>query len=140
MEQKLRKIFQKAKYENTQNLADNIWSVILLREKQATRFKLWAFTLAGFASLAGAIPAIKALSSDLVQSGFYEYFSLIFSDGGSVISHWKEFVFSIAESLPTMSIIISLSFVLVFFLSLKYATKQIIKGQLSPVGFSPLSF
>jgi hypothetical protein len=76
------------------------------------------------------VPTFKILLADLTRSGFYEYFSLLFSDTGSIISYWKEFTFSIAESLPIISIISVLSLLFVCFLSLKYLIKQINKNQL----------
>jgi hypothetical protein len=131
MEQKLTKIFQRAKYEPVPNLSISIWRVITKKERKMARLKLWAFILAGVVSLGGLVPALALLTRDFVQSGFYEYFSLIFSDSGSIFSYWKELVFSLAESLPTMSIILSLTLIFIFLLSLKYAMKQIIKNQLS---------
>lgn len=127
MEKELTKLFHKAKYKENQNLSNNIWSVVTTRNKRITRIKLWAFSFIGFASLAGLIPAWRVLSNDLTQSGLYDYLSLVFSNNGSVLSYWKELTLSIAESLPTMSIVLSLSLVFIFFLSFKYAVKQIIK-------------
>ena len=130
MHQKLTKIFQKVKYESNINLAENVWQAIVLHDKCIVRVKLWAFSIIGFASLVGLVPAFKALSSDFVQSGFYEYFSLIFSDSGLIFSYWKELFFSLAESLPTISIILTLSLLFICFLSLRYLMKQISKGRL----------
>jgi len=130
MHQKLTKIFQKVKYESNINLAENVWQAIVLHDKCVVRVKLWAFSIIGFASLVGLVPAFKALSSDFVQSGFYEYFSLIFSDSGLIFSYWKELFFSLAESLPTISIILTLSLLFICFLSLRYLMKQIGKGRL----------
>jgi len=130
MHQKLTKIFQKVKYESNINLAENVWQAIVLHDKCIVRVKLWAFSIIGFASLVGLMPAFKALSSDFVQSGFYEYFSLIFSDSGLILSYWKELFFSLAESLPTISIILTLSLLFICFLSLRYLMKQISKGRL----------
>jgi hypothetical protein len=129
VEQKLIKIFKKAKYEENPVLSQNIWHNIVIRNKRNTLLRLWAFSVAGLASFIGFIPALKALLNDLTQSGFYEYLSLAFSNGSSVSSYWKEFSLSIAESLPTMSIILSLSLVFIFFLSLKYVIRQIINNQ-----------
>jgi hypothetical protein len=128
MQDKLTKIFKQAKYEVDDTLASNVWLAVVAHDKHVAKIKFWAFTSLGLASLAGLIPAFKILSTDLGQSGFYEYFSLIFSDGGSIVSFWKELVFSIAESLPVMSIVLSLCLMFVFFLSIKYATKQIINN------------
>ena len=140
MEEKLKKVLCELKYSPAVNLAPNIWQTILLREKRATNLKLFAYSFAGFASLLGLVPALKILGNDLTQSGFYQYFSLIFSDSGLIFSSWKEFAFSLAQSLPTMSIVLSLSLVLIFFLSIKYAVKQIIKNRMPFTKSVTLSF
>ncbi len=140
MEKELIKVFHKAKYEEKSNLAENVWHSLVIRNRRIARLKLWIFSFVGSASLIGLVPAWKALSSDLVQSGFYEYLSLVFSNSGSILFYWKELAFSIAESLPTTSIILSFSLVFILFLSLKYAAKQIIKGQLFSTRFLTLSF
>ena len=132
MQDKLTKIFQKAKYESDPSLASGIWLAITMREKRIAQYKLLAFALTGLASLGGLVPAFKILLGDFARSGFYEYFSLIFSDGRSILSYWKEFVFSLAESLPTMSIILTLSLIFILILSLKNLTKQIINN--NPLG------
>ena len=125
MENELEKVFIKAKYEEKSNLADNIWDNIVRRNKRIINIKLWSFSFIGFFSFLGLIPAYKTLSSDLAQSGFYEYLSLVFSSNNSIFSYWKELVLSIAESLPTMSIVLSFSLIFILFLSLRYVTKQI---------------
>ena len=139
MEKELLKAFHKAK-ESNPSLATDIWRKLVIRNKRIAIVKLWAFSIVGFFSLMGLIPAWKALSTDLSQSGFYEYFSILFSNGWSITSYWRESIMSIAQSLPTMSILISLSLVFIFLLSLKFIAKQIIKSQLSVTGFSALSF
>jgi len=131
MQNKLTKIFQKVKYESDPNLAEGIWQMIVRRDQKMTRLKLWTFTSIGLISLAGLVPALKVLSNDLAQSGFSEYFSLIFSDSGLILSYWKELIFSLAESLPVMSMIFTLSLLFICFLSLKHLMKQIIRNQLA---------
>ena len=130
MEDKLIKIFQKAKYEPESDLEQVVWSTIVAREKRVTQFKLWAYGFVGLVSFAGLIPAFKILFTDLAHSGFYEYFSLIFSDTGSIFSYWKELTLSITESLPVFSIIFTLSLLFICFLSLRYLMKQIIRNEL----------
>jgi hypothetical protein len=137
MQNKLTKIFKKATYAPDPDLSLNVWRSISVRNKHRTELKLWIFTFVGFVSLAGLVPAVPSLLGDLTRSGFYEYFSLIFTDGGSMLSSWRELIFSLAESLPVTSIILNLSLVFVFFLSLRYATKQITKNQF--ISFETLS-
>jgi len=129
VEQKLAKAFQAIRYEINSDLSENIWQAIVLRDRHIARIKLWAFSIIGLVSFIGLIPVLKIMLSDLTQSGFYEYLSLIFSSG-SIITYWKDFLLLIAESLPVISIISSLTLIFIFFLSIRYALKQIIKGQL----------
>lgn len=132
MEQELVKAFKKAKYEADPALVSNICQNVILRNKRSAILRLWGFSITSLVSFVALIPAWKALLNDLTQSGLYEYLSLAFSNSGSVLSYWKEFTLSIAEALPTMSIMLSLSLVFVFFLSFKYVMKQIISN--NPIG------
>ncbi|KKR42196.1 MAG: hypothetical protein UU10_C0014G0010 [Parcubacteria group bacterium GW2011_GWF1_40_6] len=128
MQDKLTKVFQKAKYKESSILAQNVWNTIVAREKRNTQIKFWAFSSLGFTSLASLVPVFKILLNDLTQSGFYEYASLAFSDTSLVLSAWKEFAFSLVESLPIMSMIFTLSLLFTIFLSIKYVFKQIINN------------
>ena len=130
MHDKLITTFKKASYKPNPNLALNIWDEISLKSKRRAQLKFGAFSIIGFMSFLGLIPAFEALFNNLSRSGFYEYFSLIFSDGGTILSYWKEFLFSLVESLPTMSIALTLSLICICFFSLKYLVRQIDKGQL----------
>jgi hypothetical protein len=125
MRDRLTKIFKNAKYEPDPGLAFSVWRTIITREKRITRIKLWSLSVILFVSTLGLIPAFQMLLNNLAHSGFYEYFSLIFSDGGSMMTYWKEFSFSLVESLPTLSIVLTLSVLFVCFLSLRYLIKQI---------------
>jgi hypothetical protein len=125
MEDKLTKIFQEARYEADPAFARAVWNSILAKNSQTAKLKLWAFAFAGFASLAGLAPAVRILAHDLAQSGFYKYSSLLFGSGGSVFSFWKELMFSLAESFPVTSAILTLSLVFAFFFSLRHLMKQV---------------
>lgn len=128
MQNKLTKIFARAKYEPERGLEQNVWNTIVKRNKKITQIKLWVFSLTGAASFVGIIPAFKIMLADLTQSGFYEYMSLAFSNSNVVLSYSKELLLSISESLPATSIALSLSLMFIFFLSLKYIAKQIINN------------
>lgn len=129
MQERLKKVFLKAIYTPEKSLADQIWHAIALHNKRITRLKIWTFSLTGSASLLFFIPMLKILLNDFTRSGFYEYLSLAFSNGGSLIAYWKDFLSLLAESLPVISIISTLTLVFIFFLSLKYVMRTIIKSQ-----------
>lgn len=131
MENQLIKAFRVTRYETSPSLASDIWSSIVSHEKRVARIKLWAFSVIGLVSLVAIVPAFRALSVDLSQSGFFEYLSLGFSYGGTIFSFWRETSLSLIESLPTTSIIISFSFVFIFFWSIQYVVKQILRDRLS---------
>ena len=136
-ESKLIEIFKKIKLEADPRMAENVYHTIILRNKRETLFKLWAFAFAGFISFVGLIPMTITLLGNLARSGLYDYFSLIFENGWSMLSYWKELLFSMAQSLPTTSIVFTLSLIFVFFLSIRYTMKEIDKNQL--MGFVKLS-
>lgn len=128
MEENLKNSLKKAAYLPETGLANKIWHNIIVRDRRIAYFKLVSFSFVGIASLAGLVPMFKILINDFTQSGFYEYLSLAFSTKGFLFSYWKEFAFSLAESLPTMSIVLSLALLFIFFLSLRYVMKQIINN------------
>jgi hypothetical protein len=131
MEENLRKALQKANINPKENLADIVWQAVLTRERNIARIRLAIFSFIGIVSLMGLVPISKTLLNDFSQSGFYEYLSLAFSDSGAMITYWKEFSLLLAESLPAISIIFLFTLIFIFFLSLKYAIKEITRGQLS---------
>ncbi len=117
---RLRKIFCEAKLEPDTSLNERVLMAVVAHNKKLSRIKLWVFGIAGACSFVGLVPALKILSLDLGQSGFFEYFSLIFSDSGTVITYWKELSFSLAEALPAMSIILTLSLFFVCLFSIRH--------------------
>lgn len=128
MEENLKRVFQQLKYIPNSELADNIWHKISVREKRIVYLKLAAFSSLGLFSLGGLIPMLKIVGNDFAQSGFYEYLSILFSGSGSIASYWRELMFSLAESFPATSIVLSLALLFLFFLSLRYLMKQIINN------------
>jgi ABC-type phosphate/phosphonate transport system permease subunit len=126
MRNNLKSALQKAKYEPEAGLAEGVWRGLILKNKRTTKMRLWFFSVLGIASLLGAVPALSLLFSDFSKSGFYEYFSLAFSNGGILASYWKELILSLAQSIPTTSLALSLAFIFVFFLSIRFVLKQII--------------
>lgn len=130
MDENIKKAFLKVKYETNDNLAQDIWLKIASHNKRIIRLKLYTFSLLSLVSLIGFFPVFKILLSDFAKSGFYEYLSIAFSSNSTFISYWKELSYSLAESLPVTSMIFSFTLIFIFFISIRYALKQIIKGQL----------
>ncbi len=123
MDSEIKKSFQKALYYPESRLSDNILFNISNRNKRNSSVALWAYGTIGAFSFVGFFASAKILFTDFIQSGFYEYLSLAFSDIRS-ISSWKEIALSIVESLPMASLLLSLGLVFVFVLSLNFISKN----------------
>lgn len=87
------------------------------------RVVLFSITLAG--SILAFVPALKILLSDFSQSGFLNFFSLIFSDFPSVAAYWQSFAMILLETLPAVSLALFLAVLLTFLESVKVLTKNI---------------
>lgn len=87
--------------------------------------QLAIFSLGVAGSAIAFIPAFKMLQTGLYESGFLQFFSLIFSDFGTVISYWQNFVMSLLETLPIINLAILLTIIFVFMGSLKFLVKDI---------------
>lgn len=87
--------------------------------------RAFIFSLTAISSAVVFIFALKMVGDGVAESGFLQFFSLLFSDFRIVIIHWKSFVFSLLESLPAMGLVILCVAVFGFFGSLKFLTKDI---------------
>ncbi len=91
-------------------------------------------SIIGVASVFALVPTWQYFLSEFTQSGFYQYLSLILSDG-ITSAYWKELGLTLAESLPVLSITATLCLVFVLLLTLKYLVRDtqvvFIKNQLA---------
>ncbi len=124
MRKPLQKIFSQATHEPEQELSSVIWRGICKQEKAEKSRIVWGYSIAGIASLSGLVFIIKDILNSFTQSGFYDYMSLVSSDGGALTKYWKEFTFSITESLPTTSIMLSFLLLFIIFISLRRVVYQ----------------
>ena len=130
MNRDLATIFKDTTEAPNPSLSMHIWSLVCAREARVIRIKSWCYATVGVLSLGWLIVAVKELAKAFTQSGFYEYLSLAFSDGGAVVSYWKEFALTLADSLPVTSIILCLVAVFMLLVSIKQGARQF-KNQLS---------
>ena len=115
MDQNLKKAFKNAKYEPQNGISIGILNSINNKLSLRNRVKLWIYASVSTVSFIGLFPMFKYLAGEFVSSGSYDYFSLLYSDGGSVMtSYWKDFTLSLVESLPLTSMILTLSLVFIF--------------------------
>ena len=74
-------------------------------------------------SLIGFFPALSLLMSGLNQSGFLNFFSLMFSDSSTIMTYWQSFAMVLLQTLPALSLALFLAVLLTLLQSIKSLTK-----------------
>lgn len=110
--------------EPSADLLTTIMRRIDLETIRQARQQIWLSSLAGIFSLIVLVPAIKLLANDFINSGFYNYITLIWSDKTIITTYWKDFTLSLLESLPVTSIMLTLSAFIAGLISLKSLTSN----------------
>jgi len=97
------------------------------REKKifTLRRRIIIFSIGLIGSAIAFVPAFTYVRYGFVESGFYSFFSLIFSDTEVVITYWESFIQSLLETLPVVGLAALLTTVVIFLESLKLLTKDI---------------
>jgi hypothetical protein len=92
-------------------------------DKEAKKKAVFAFVFGGLTSLTSVLAMIYSfvlVVKDYYVSGLSEYISLVFSDSSIILSLWKEFIFSVVDSLPFLTITLILVLLWIFIWSIKY--------------------
>lgn len=104
MNEDLSKIIKQAYSYPEYKLSDDIWRAIEAKQSKELKFKAVISGLLGFVSFFGFIIVFNFTKSQLDSSGFSHYLSLAFSDGSLIASFWKEYLLSLADSVPFASL------------------------------------
>ena len=110
--------------EPPKGLFEAVLARITLARSRAARIKLAANGLGLLVSGLALIPAANYALHEFYASGFYDYLSLFFSDSSIVFSHWQEISLSLAESLPSLAVLLLIGFAAAFFWSLRGAIRN----------------
>lgn len=126
MDQNYEKLFSRLV---SPEMPENLLGKILIRiqkEKQKMHIrKLVIFSLFSSLSAAAVIPAFRYAQAGFLQSGFWHYFKLIFSDFGTIAGFWQNYALSLLETLPVFGLIIFLSSLLLFINLIKLLAGEI---------------
>lgn len=110
MEDRYKKLFGYINLiEPPQGLQTRILARIDIEEKRFAKIRTLAFSGSAAASFGLSLWAVVYLVNSVRETGFWQYFSLIFSENGAMLAYWRELSFSLAESLPITGLIIFLS-------------------------------
>lgn len=113
-------------------LYDSVLARIDREARRASRIRLAFFAPLVFVSSVAVIVSFQYLARETAQSGLSGYLSILFSDGGTAFSYWKEFLISLAEQVPVLSVALFLGTVFVL-MSLLKATVKNMQMMLAPV-------
>lgn len=105
-------------------LATNIILEINKLQLRKARIQTVVSRTFGALSFIALFPAVINIFNQLQTSGFSNYFSLIFTDAGIMAIYWKQFLLSLAESLPLFGLTIFIFILLIMFISFKFALKD----------------
>lgn len=128
MEQDLHKLFKKAVYHPECRLSDDVCRAILAKRSKINRRNTFGYVLLGVLSLSGSVFSIKDLITESSRLGFYKYLSLIFSDSSVIATYWKEYILTLIDSLPVMSLVFSFALLFALFISLRKITSGLKNG------------
>ena len=99
-------------------LASSIVLDLRRREKNKGKKRAFLFGFVALLTFTGLIFAIENVVSAAVRSGFAGYASLVFSDWSTVVSIWKAFALSLAETAPLFAGAICATILFIFLWSL----------------------
>lgn len=80
----------------------------------ASKWRVALFAVSLLASAVAFIPAFRMMQSGFTESGFMQFFSLLFTDFSIVMTYWKSFGLTLLETLPVVSLSVFFTIVLVF--------------------------
>jgi hypothetical protein len=125
MENDFRTLFTTVeKIEPKKGLSSAVLSRIYKYRQRVARIKFAILSLISVASGTALFPVVSYALSSLTETGSYEYLSLLFSDGVAILPYWKEFAFTIIETIPVFEISMVLAVTYALLQSLKLAVKN----------------
>lgn len=115
------------RFSPQKDLELSIISRIKKEERKSSIVHSWTTGTIAIMSCISLVPSFIYLGKSVQTSGFYDFVSLSFSEGISLLSYWKEFSLSLAESLPFLGLIVLLALLAIFVWSLSKTTYSIRK-------------
>jgi ABC-type phosphate/phosphonate transport system permease subunit len=106
-------------------LANVIARVSEEKTARPARRKFFIYSALSFLSGAAFVFALIIAKSEFAKSDFPAFFALIWTDSSIVLAYWKSYLSSLAETLPTMSVILVFATILALISFLRMAAKNI---------------
>lgn len=109
----------------SEKLRANILASIGREEYRRARAYLFGSAGVGLFSIFGIVFSAQYLLGEFYQSSFYAYLSLLLSDPRLVLAYRREFILSLAESLPLFGVIVIGATLFSFLSSLKILSENL---------------
>jgi len=124
MDKNLSKLLKQAYNNPETGLSDYIWRAI--QKKQAKRLKIQSliYGIVGILSLGGFVFMFISIVKEFASSGFFQYVSIAFSSSSLFASYWKEYLLSLADSLPVASLGVLLFLLMSMLISIRKVVYQ----------------
>jgi hypothetical protein len=107
---------------------EDLYTAVIFRlsveQRRAIKRRFWIAATSLVASVVAAVSAVFVLATSLSQSGFWKFVSLIFSDGGTVMTYWQQFSLSLLESFSVPEMVVSLACIFAVMISMKFLLKN----------------
>jgi hypothetical protein len=104
MDENLSKLLKQAKNHPGTGLPDDIWRSIQTKQTKSLKIQSLVYGIAGILSLGGFVFMSIYVVKEFISSGFFQYVSVAFSGGGLFATYWKEYLLTLADSLPVASL------------------------------------
>lgn len=124
MDENLSKMFKQAYIHTESRLSDDVWRVIQAKQAKDSKIQSLIYSFMGILSFGSFIFIILSLKNQLSSSGFFHYASLVFSDGSLLTLYWREYLLSLADSLPIASLGASVFLLFSILISIKKVIGQ----------------
>jgi hypothetical protein len=98
---------------------DRVLAAVYARQQASRLWRVRIFATTAALSVGALVPMAISMVNAFSTSNFATYVSLIFSDVSVVSSYWKEIGASLIESLPAVSLMLTLALVGTFLWSLR---------------------
>lgn len=110
--------------EPSVNLLGKITDRVRRRETFLIYQKTAFYSLGVAFSLTALVFSLRSAQAGFAESGFFQFFSLVFTDFKIVAASWQSFALSLLETIPASGLIFTLSSLFVFMSLLKQLIKN----------------
>lgn len=98
---------------------ERVLVAVSAKQQASLLWRVRIFAVTAVLSVGALVPMVISLANAFSTSNFTTYVSLIFSDGSVVSLYWKEVGASLLQSLPAVSLMLTLALIGTFLWSLR---------------------